>query len=107
MDPATGVRDLDIPRGLARHFGHGEMGVYAELRGDGEVAVGDGLGAPMNARSPLPIMPRGHGVPVGRGCTDWRSTSGQSILVSVRRGRACAGAWTSAIKASTAAWPIS
>lgn len=46
VDPATGVRDLDIPRGLARHFGHGDMGVYAELLADGEVSVGDGLGVP-------------------------------------------------------------
>lgn len=46
VDPATGVRDLEIPRELARNFGHGDVGMYAELLGGGAVSVGEGLGAP-------------------------------------------------------------
>jgi len=45
VDPATGIRDLEIPRTLQQTFGHADCGVYAEVVGAGEVAVGDPVGA--------------------------------------------------------------
>jgi len=41
VNPATAKRDLDIVAALGRAFGHTNMGVYAEVMGSGEVAVGD------------------------------------------------------------------
>lgn len=46
VDPQTGARDLNVPRHLARGFGHACMGVYGEVTAGGEVAVGDGLQPP-------------------------------------------------------------
>jgi uncharacterized protein len=43
VDPVTAERDLDIVAGLGRAFGHTNMGVYAEVVGRAEIAVGDGL----------------------------------------------------------------
>ncbi len=43
VDPATGERDLPIPRSLMTTFGHGDCGVYAEVVTDGEIAAGDGI----------------------------------------------------------------
>jgi uncharacterized protein len=41
VDPATAARDLDTVRLLREHYGHVEMGVYAEVVQGGRVAVGD------------------------------------------------------------------
>lgn len=41
VDPATGIRDLDIPRTLMRAFGHNDCGVYARVIEDGLIAAGD------------------------------------------------------------------
>ena len=41
VDPATGIRDLEIPRTLMKAFGHADCGVYAEVIEAGEIAVGD------------------------------------------------------------------
>lgn len=41
VDPATGQRDMTIPRDLMRGFGHEDCGVYARVIQGGEVAVGD------------------------------------------------------------------
>jgi len=41
VDPDTGIRDLAIPRTLAEAFGHGDCGVYAEVVGGGDLAIGD------------------------------------------------------------------
>jgi uncharacterized protein YcbX len=41
VDPATGIRDLAIPRTLMRSFGHADCGVYAEVMAAGEIAIGD------------------------------------------------------------------
>jgi uncharacterized protein YcbX len=41
VDPATGVRDLEIPNTLMATFGHADCGVYAEVLTGGEIAVGD------------------------------------------------------------------
>ena len=41
VDPATGIRDLQIPAALQRTFQHGDCGVYAEVIAGGEIALGD------------------------------------------------------------------
>lgn len=46
VDPATGARDLGIPQALLKHFRHGDMGMYVELRGSGTLRPGDALHAP-------------------------------------------------------------
>ena len=43
VDPATGIRDLMIPRTLMDNFGHADCGVYAEVVAGGEIAVGDAI----------------------------------------------------------------
>lgn len=43
VDPATGIRDLDIPRTLDARFGHRDCGIYAEVIAPGRLGVGDGL----------------------------------------------------------------
>jgi uncharacterized protein YcbX len=43
VDPATGIRDLDIPRALLQGYGHDKLGVYAEVVEGGRLAVGDRL----------------------------------------------------------------
>jgi MOSC domain-containing protein len=43
VDPATGIRDLNIPHTLMQSFGHAECGVYAEVIAGGDIAVGDTL----------------------------------------------------------------
>jgi uncharacterized protein len=42
---ATAVRDLPVPRLLKEHYGHADMGVYAEVLSGGEVAIGDPVAA--------------------------------------------------------------
>jgi MOSC domain-containing protein len=41
VDPATGIRDLQIPRTLMQSFGHTDCGIYAEVVSAGEIGVGD------------------------------------------------------------------
>jgi uncharacterized protein YcbX len=41
VDPATGIRDLEIPNTLMTTFGHADCGVYAEIVTAGTIAVGD------------------------------------------------------------------
>ncbi len=41
VDPATGARDMQIPRLLQGAFSHDHFGVYAEVIEPGEIAVGD------------------------------------------------------------------
>jgi uncharacterized protein YcbX len=43
VNPETGKRDADPPRDLRRHFGHADLGVYAEVLEGGQVALGDAL----------------------------------------------------------------
>lgn len=43
VDPATGVRDLTIPKTLMQNFGNADCGVYAEVRTGGEIATGDAV----------------------------------------------------------------
>lgn len=41
VDPATGVRDMDIPAVLQRKWGHTDFGVYAEVLNAETLSVGD------------------------------------------------------------------
>jgi hypothetical protein len=41
VDPATGIRDLDIPRTLMQTLGHSDCGIYAEVVEAGGVKAGD------------------------------------------------------------------
>ncbi len=43
VDPATGNRDLNIPKTLMSGFGHSNCGVYARVESAGSVTVGDTL----------------------------------------------------------------
>lgn len=56
VDPATGIRDLDLPNTLLQAFGHADCGVYAEVVRPGAIAIGDRLSvsATLPADSPPP-----------------------------------------------------
>lgn len=41
VDPATGIRDLTIPKTLLQSFGHADCGIYAEVLTGGDIAIGD------------------------------------------------------------------
>ena len=43
VDPATGIRDVPVPRTLMDNFGHADCGVYAEVIAAGDIADGDSL----------------------------------------------------------------
>ena len=43
VDPATGIRDLPIPRTIMDTYGHVDCGVYAEVIEGGPIAVGDSV----------------------------------------------------------------
>jgi len=43
VDPATGARDLQIPKFLMKSLGHTDCGVYLRSLEDGRLAVGDAL----------------------------------------------------------------
>ncbi len=43
VDPATGIRDLTIPKTLLQSFGHADCGVYAEVVAAGSIANGDAV----------------------------------------------------------------
>jgi hypothetical protein len=43
VNPETAERDAPVPRAIRRHYGHADMGVYAEVLEGGTVAVGDAL----------------------------------------------------------------
>jgi GntR family transcriptional regulator/MocR family aminotransferase len=49
VNPATGARDLDIPRALRTAYGHKDLGVYLIAREDGAIAVGDAVDLPAQA----------------------------------------------------------
>lgn len=41
VNPRTARRDLPIPRLLVQHYGHADMGVYAEVVSGGAIRIGD------------------------------------------------------------------
>ena len=43
VDPATGARDMAIPRALMAGFGHMDLGVFLKVISDGRVETGDKL----------------------------------------------------------------
>ena len=43
VDPATGIRDLTIPKTLQQNFQHADCGVYAEVLTGGDIATGDAI----------------------------------------------------------------
>lgn len=43
VNPETAERDAEPPRWLRQHFGHADLGVYAEVLEGGRLAVGDAL----------------------------------------------------------------
>jgi len=44
VNPKTAERDLDLPKKLRDHFGHSDMGVYAEIDQTGDVCLGSSIG---------------------------------------------------------------
>ncbi|HEX7761846.1 MAG TPA: MOSC domain-containing protein [Caulobacteraceae bacterium] len=44
VDPATAVRDIDVPAELFEHYGHVNCGIYVHVTQGGEIAVGDKVG---------------------------------------------------------------
>jgi uncharacterized protein YcbX len=44
VDPATGQRDMEIPKTLLRSFGHVDCGIYAKVLGGGALREEDSLG---------------------------------------------------------------
>ena len=43
VDPATGIRDLTIPKTLQQNFHHADCGVYAEVVTGGDIDTGDAI----------------------------------------------------------------
>ena len=41
VDPATGLRDLEIPKTLMKTYGHFDCGIYAEVLDGGTIEPGD------------------------------------------------------------------
>lgn len=41
VNPASGVRDMNLPKALMRGYGHAEVGVYAKVVAGGRLAAGD------------------------------------------------------------------
>ena len=55
VDPATGVRDLTIPRTLMQRLGHMDCGIYAEVVSGGEISEGARLIIVEPAQAALPL----------------------------------------------------
>ena len=55
VDPASGLRDLDIPRTLMRRLGHMDCGVYADVVSGGPISEGSQLMVAEPAQAPLPL----------------------------------------------------
>jgi uncharacterized protein YcbX len=55
VDPASGVRDLEIPATLRHRLGHFDCGVYAEVLEGGTLAEGECLSATQPAQAALPL----------------------------------------------------
>ena len=49
VNPASGVRDMDIPSSLRASFGHKDLGVYLTVETSGTIAVEDQLMRPFSA----------------------------------------------------------
>ncbi len=45
VNPLTAERDVNVPAEIVKHFGHRDLGVYAEVLGDGDISVGGAVEA--------------------------------------------------------------
>ena len=43
VNPDTAARDMNLPAEIRKHFGHFDMGIYAEVQTSGTVSIGDPL----------------------------------------------------------------
>ena len=43
VNPDTATRDMNLPAEIRKHFGHFDMGIYAEVQSSGEIRLGDTL----------------------------------------------------------------
>ncbi len=55
VDPATGARDMQIPRSLASLYGHIHFGIYLVAETGGALAIGDRLSIETVVASSLPF----------------------------------------------------
>ncbi|HEY8382125.1 MAG TPA: MOSC N-terminal beta barrel domain-containing protein [Microvirga sp.] len=55
VDPATGMRDLQIPKALMRHYGHFDCGIYAKVLTGGAMSEGERLTVETAAQEALPF----------------------------------------------------
>ncbi|MBB4040631.1 hypothetical protein GGR34_002288 [Microvirga flocculans] len=51
VDPDTGIRDLEIPKGLMQAYGHFDCGIYAEVLDGGAIGPGDTLEPEQDAQA--------------------------------------------------------
>jgi GntR family transcriptional regulator / MocR family aminotransferase len=58
VNPASGVRDMDIPGSLRSSFGHKDLGVYLTVAKGGTVAVNDALTRPAAPTPQVSIGPK-------------------------------------------------
>jgi len=61
VNPASGVRDMDIPGSLRASFGHKDLGVYLTVETGGTIAVDDHLTRPFTAPKQPPASSRING----------------------------------------------
>jgi uncharacterized protein YcbX len=78
-NPESGERDVNVVQALRQRYGHYDMGVYAEVVGEGRVAVGDLVMPPAAPRARsrlghwlrfLTFVARGAPAALRRGTTD-------------------------------------
>jgi uncharacterized protein YcbX len=55
VDPATGIRDLRIPKALMQSYGHTDCGIYAEIVAGGRLSVGTRLAVEPDLQKSLPL----------------------------------------------------
>jgi uncharacterized protein YcbX len=56
VDPATGLRDLEIPKALMRAYGHFDCGVYAEVLAGGSLREGERFTPEPALQGSLPLV---------------------------------------------------
>jgi GntR family transcriptional regulator / MocR family aminotransferase len=61
VNPASGVRDMDIPGTLRSSFGHKDVGVYLIVTKGGTIALNDSLVLPVASAPQVSIVPKLNG----------------------------------------------
>jgi uncharacterized protein YcbX len=56
VHPASGIRNLDLPKALMRRLGHMDCGIYAEVVSSGEISEGARLTMQEPAQAALPLI---------------------------------------------------